>query len=108
MTDREKVIKGLEEISDYFFDIYRNDTDGYKCEKAQEYSNVAIDAIALLKKEQEAKPIIYTDNPYTKLPVAHCPKCGKFARQFHTEHPGEETKYCPWCGQLLKWEEDDA
>ena len=54
MFDREKVIKGLEKISDYFFDIYRNDTDSYKCEKAQEYSDVAIDAISLLK-EQEAE-----------------------------------------------------
>ena len=53
MPDKEKVIKGLEEISDYFFDIYRNDTDSYKCEKAQEYSDAAIDAIALLKKQEQ-------------------------------------------------------
>lgn len=51
--DREKVLKGLEEISDYFFDIYRNDTDSYKCEKAQEYSDCAIDAIAMLKEQQK-------------------------------------------------------
>ena len=50
MADIEKVIKGLEEISDHFFDIYRNDTDSYKCAKAQEYSDVAIDAIAMLKE----------------------------------------------------------
>ena len=36
---------------DYFFDIYRNDTDSYKCAKAQEYSDCAIDAIALLKEQ---------------------------------------------------------
>ncbi len=53
MTDKEKVIKGLEEISDYFFDIYRNSTDSYKCEKAQEYSDVAIDALAVLKEQQK-------------------------------------------------------
>jgi len=51
--DREKVIKGLEGINDYFFDIYRNDTDSYKCEKAQEYSDCAIDSIALLKEQQK-------------------------------------------------------
>ena len=56
--DREKIIKGLEEISDYFFDIYRNDTDSYKCEKAQEYSDVAIDAIALLKELQSQIEIL--------------------------------------------------
>lgn len=53
MPDKENVIKGLEEISDYFFDIYRNDTDSYKCEKAQEYSDVAIDTISLLKEQQK-------------------------------------------------------
>lgn len=52
--DREKVIKGLVEIIDYFFDIYRNDTDSYKCEKAQEYYDVAIDAIALLNEQEAA------------------------------------------------------
>ena len=51
--DMENVIKGLEEISDYFFDIYRNDTDSYKCENAQEYSDVAIDALVILKEQQE-------------------------------------------------------
>ena len=56
-----------------------------------------------LLKEHEAKPIVYTDNPYTGLPVAHCPKCGRFARQFHMAQPGEETHFCPWCGQGLKW-----
>ena len=54
MIDRKKVIKGLEGIIDYFFDVYQNDTDSYKCEKAQEYSNAAIDAIVMLK-EQEPK-----------------------------------------------------
>lgn len=50
--DRENVLKVLEEISDYFFDIYRNDTDSYKCEKAQEYSDCAIDAISMLKEQK--------------------------------------------------------
>ena len=54
MIDRKKVIKGLEGIIDYYFDVYRNDTDSYKCEKAQEYSDAAIDAIVMLK-EQEPK-----------------------------------------------------
>lgn len=65
--DREKVIKELEEISDYFFDIYRNDTDSYKCEKAQEYSDVAIDAIALLKEQQNLLGIQQTADGITFL-----------------------------------------
>lgn len=57
-------------------------------------------------KRQEPKPIAYTDNPYTGLPVARCPKCGKFARQFHAV-TDEETHFCPWCGQAVKWNEND-
>ena len=51
MPDLEKVIKGLEEASDYFYDVYRNGTDSYECEKAQEYSDAVIEAIALLKEQ---------------------------------------------------------
>lgn len=78
MADREKVIKGLEGIIDYFFDIYRKDTDSYKCAKAQEYSDCAIDAIALLKEQKAmVKP---TKCPCGELFDAKdslfCPKCG--------------------------------
>ena len=59
-------------------------------------------AIAILEA-QESLPIVYQDNPYTGLPVAHCPKCGKFARQYHAVYE-EETKFCPYCGQEVIWE----
>lgn len=62
MIDMDKVIKGLAEIIDYFFDVYRNDTDSYKCEKAQEYSNVAIDALAILKEHGHDETFIVIDN----------------------------------------------
>lgn len=54
-------------------------------------------------KEQEAKPIKYKENWMTGLPIAICPKCGRFAQQFHMPQPGEETHFCPWCGQEVKW-----
>lgn len=53
-------------------------------------------------KEQEPKAIEYHDNPFTGLPVAHCPNCMRYARQFHSSVE-EETHYCPWCGQAVKW-----
>ena len=102
MFDREKVIKGLEKISDYFFDIYRNDTDSYKCEKAQEYSDVAIDAISLLK-EQEAILLENQHKPYgistnANSPwISRCPRCGKKVE-------GKQTRFCKYCGQAVKWE----
>ena len=107
MADKKLVITHLQIIHTWSEFARERDLQFFTAKHLEDIAQWSADAIAMLK-EQEAKPIAYTDNPYTKLPVAHCPKCGKFARQFHTEHPGEETKYCPWCGQLLKWEEDDA
>lgn len=52
MTDIEKAIKGLEEISDYF-DIYRNEKNDYYS-PAQDYYNAAENAIALLKQQEAA------------------------------------------------------
>ena len=104
MADREKVIKAWE--------IFR-DSNPYKLCSGREFrairepkycmGQMIEDTIALLK-EQETKPIAYTDNPNTGLPVAHCPKCGKFARQFDYYTTIEETHFCPWCGQAVKWE----
>lgn len=106
MPDRENLIKGLEGIIDYFFDIYRNNTDSYKCAKAQEYSDCAIDVIALLK-EQEAE-IDYV------MPVVHahwtqcgtkrvCSVCGVKVCAWAIDCT---LKYCPNCG--AKMDEKDV
>ena len=98
MPDRGKVISGLRHCLHYKGSCLDCPYDGPNCQ-----NDVLDDALAMLK-EQEPKPIAYTDNPYTGLPVARCPKCGKFARQFHA-FTDEETHYCPWCGQEVKWDE---
>ena len=53
MVDREKVIRGLEEVSDFFYDMYRKEQDSYKYTKAKEYCDIAEDALALLKEQQK-------------------------------------------------------
>lgn len=88
MPDREKVIKGLEGMIDYFFDIYRNDTDSYKCAKAQEYSDCAIDVIKLLKEQEAVYPI--KDIARNR----RCPKCFSILKG----------KFCYDCGQAVKWD----
>jgi len=90
MADREKVVKGLEIISDYFFDIYRKDTDGYKCEKAQEYSDIAIDAISLLKEQEAVMPKVSSVEQ-------RCGNCNKVIEM-------DGWKVCPWCGKMIDWE----
>ena len=62
----------------------------------------ALDTINDALKEQGPKAIEYHDNPFTGLPVAHCPNCMRYAKQFHSSVE-EETHYCPWCGQEVKW-----
>ena len=95
--DREKVIKGLEEISDHFFDIYRNDTDSYKCEKAQEYSYVVIDAIAMLKKQEPVEPEIEGGGNNWWMICGEC----------HGLISGTD-KFCRHCGRKIKKEKDDS
>ena len=116
MPDREKVIKGLEVCTSK--PCYCTDCP-YKANCCLDSQDVMEDALALLKEqdkaaktkeycdileEHEPKAIVYKENRMTGLPVAICPKCGKFAVQFNTAHAEEETKFCPWCGQAVKWE----
>ena len=96
MPDLEKVIKGLAVCTSR--PCYCTDCP-YKANCCLDSQEVMEDALALLK-EQEPKAIAYIENRMTGLPVAICPKCGKFAMQFYA---GEETKFCPWCGQEVKW-----
>lgn len=98
MPDREKVIKGLEGMIDYFFDIYRNDTDSYKCARAQEYSDCAIDAIALLKEQKAIEPTSYMDGLVQRFA---CGKCGKHLLYAKW---GRDN-FCSKCGQAVKWNE---
>ena len=97
--DREKVIKALEwceENGCIGCPYYTNETDTNGC-------NINQDILELLK-EQEPKPLDYIDNPYTGLSVAHCPSCGKFVEMFYNGFEEGETRYCPWCGQAVKWQ----
>ena len=78
-----------------------------KCKNAVDHGEPVMDygfyfAVIDMLKEQEPKAIEYHDNPFTGLPVAHCPNCKKYAIQFYTAVE-EEAHYCLWCGQAVKW-----
>ena len=53
MTDKEKVIKGLEEISDYFFSVYHHSKDREEINKAKDRCDAIEEALALLKEQQK-------------------------------------------------------
>ena len=90
MIDREKAIEILSQYQNYCFG---DSTYG---------GSISVPEIIELLKDQEPKAIWYHDNLFTGLPVAHCPNCMRYARQFDA-CVEEETHYCPWCGQAVKW-----
>lgn len=101
MPDKKKVIKGLEIC--YGPPSKCEDCPYHDLPDEQSCNDVlCLDALAVLKKHEQ-KAIEYHDNPFTGLPVAHCPNCMRYARQFDSSVE-EETHFCPWCGQEVKWE----
>ena len=106
MPDREKIIKGLQIEREC---VSRDcDRDCGKCDLVQERDwllSVYDDALALLK-EQEAKPMTEYDDGWD------CPRCGlKLVGKTASGYPCNEldlpddeiVKYCPVCGQAVKW-----
>lgn len=94
MTDRDRVIKGLEETEIRL--THAVDRGGEMSEiGAFKCLNHVKCALSLLK-EQEAKPVIVTTNAYGTR-FFHCPKCNRdlyvYPRQL----------YCSNCGQAVKW-----
>lgn len=96
MTDREKVIKGLEEISDYFFNIYHRSKDREEINNAKDRCDAVEDALAMLK-EQEPIALSVCGEPggYSSWWYL-CGKCGK-----PIDH---KDRFCKRCGQAVKWE----
>lgn len=105
MTDREKVITGLELCTNI-------SPDGclmlcpYKDEKDETYSGfceqvLKQDALALLKEqepillENQHKPYRISTNANSPW-ISRCPRCGRKVE-------GKQTRFCKYCGQAVKW-----
>ena len=105
MTDREKVIKGLEICSEHgsWHGLNCEDNEAYKdcpyrgCETGCVVT-IAKDALALLK-EQEAKQVVLYDKEEWLGLVCVCPDC---KASWMTAKAN--THFCPNCGQAVKWE----
>ena len=95
--DREKVIKGLEEVQHYI-NVENLPAHTLKAKL------VIDDAIALLKAQE---PVMVEERADTD--TINCPKCGQqFARVGRDKSiyldTDEEPNYCPKCGRAVKWE----
>ena len=86
---KEKVIKWLEEISDYFFSVYHHSKDGEEINKAKDRCDAVEDALSLLKEHEPVKPIERNGFYY----------CGSCRYALMTNHQ----KYCSDCGKKVKW-----
>ena len=89
MPDREKVIKGLQEIVD----------DKWMMNHADWYVIVCDDALELLK-EQQAKPQRYEEHDIFHLPLCPAENCNAVIKK--------EWHYCPYCKQAIQWDDDLA
>ena len=95
MTDREKVIKGLECCSSA-------EECGKQCpywdDKGACRTHLEADALALLKAQEPMKPVV-SEEKYGDA-LDHCPSCERAL-----PNGGEYGKsyYCYKCGQAVKW-----
>jgi len=93
MADREKVIKGLEDVDIYFHRMtevcYRGD-EGMLCELKEK----VVDALELLKEQEPASPTWEQGKAY----------CGQCGQKLPRKRADREINYCGYCGRPVKWE----
>ena len=98
MLDKEKIIKRLEEIPDYFFAIYQHLKDEEEIKEAEDICDTVEDALTLLK-EQEAKTVIKIAKRFNDCDLTgYCPFCSRPLIKDWAEN------YCGYCGKPVLWE----
>lgn len=92
MTDREKVIKGLEDSLANLGCGYMDGVGELYAVSGENLQN----AIALLKEPEAVEP--YSMNAERTYGI--CPQCGKIIFRYGNV---EENHYCGVCGKSVKW-----
>ena len=104
--DMENVITHLQIIKTWAEFARERDLQFFTAKHLKDIAQWADDALALLK-EQEAKPMTEYDDGWD------CPRCGlKLVGKTASGYPCDEfdlpndeiVKYCPVCGQAVKWD----
>ena len=101
MTEREKVINGLQESAAYFRSSFDAMYGTVACEKFRNWTDAIEQAIALMKVQEPVKPAVDID-------TWKCGNCGHTLE--HQELLGdnvlfhEQYNFCPECGRPVKWE----
>ena len=95
MTDRAKIIEGLEMSYKY------SNVDEYNTLVPQQ---LVLDAIALLKEQEAVEPKIV---PSAKGIFYTCGTCGLGlveVRDTVSYDDRKRIRFCTWCGKKVKWE----
>lgn len=90
--DREKVIKGLNDIGGFI-------AERIGIEQARNFLRTIDNAIEFLK-EQEARQVVNIADSIEGMEVGYCPLCGRTI----VNKKIDETKFCKFCGQAVKWD----
>lgn len=100
MPDREKVIRGLVEISDHMQQVAKKTEDPMLSGMFEYWHEIAEDALALLREQDETRLVRHFSRPgvYADLWL-HCEKCGGLVDDRY------RYKHCPNCGRAVKWDE---
>lgn len=93
MTDREKVVKGLEQFIADFKPFCGNKSDWQRVD----------DALALLKAQEPVEPV---RKPEIFDSLYFCGKCSaKVGFQIRKDDSWRfKCKFCPDCGRAVKWD----
>lgn len=98
--DREKVIRLLPEIAEYFRECRSNASFASKAENHfWELQNAASDAAELLKEQEAVKPI-YNEEKYGD----HLPHCGNCEKVLPNNAVYGKVNFCHYCGRQVKWD----
>ena len=89
MTEREKVIEGLEKVWDAFNHM-----------EHELYADYVYDALELLKEQEPMEPLAeYSVHTGSKWAI-----CGKCHEPLAKASDKEMPNYCPFCGRAVKWD----
>ena len=94
--DREKVIKRLEEISDYFFKVYHRSKYREEINKAKDRCDAVEDVLAILKEQEPVEPII-------SYGTFRCGNCENIVGYNDGNGCGYQNNFCSNCGKAVKW-----
>lgn len=110
LTDEQRIAMEAVSIESRINTKVMEDTEMFLFRTVQPFCETVVDR-KIEKKDLEqamikhfAKPVTYTENPMTKMPVSSCPSCFEHVDMFAYGDSNRVQEYCPYCGQHINWE----